>query len=77
MELLVKNKKVKIHLIKYVNTRNIILPRKKMIMFLMLRIIEFFITDFIDSELNNILYLDADVICIKNIESDYKKYSKN
>ena len=24
-----------------------------------------FITDFIDSELNKILYLDADVICIK------------
>lgn len=74
--LLEKNEKITINLIQFVNKRGIILPRKKNDHVSIATYFRIFISDFIKPDIGNILYLDADVLCIKSIENDYKEIFK-
>jgi lipopolysaccharide biosynthesis glycosyltransferase len=75
-ELLEKNKKITIQLIQFVNSRGTILPRKKNDHVSDATYFRIFISDFIKRDISNILYLDADVLCIKSIKNDYKEIFK-
>ena len=75
-ELLEKNEKITIHLIEFVNTRGTILPLKKNDHVSDATYFRIFISDFIKPNIGNILYLDADVLCIKSIKNDYEEIFK-
>lgn len=71
-----KEKNINLYIFKFMNPNNIKMPIGKG------HITEatyyrIFIEQFLPKEVNQILYIDSDIICLKNIESVYKNTFKN